>query len=598
MTDLDLARQRLGKEDLVLAVHDGSFPSEAADDIGRGTPYGRGARGLYAFARELGFTGVQLGPQGVTSRINPSPYDGTLFSKSPLAIALEELTEPDRETGCAPLLPPNALAELVQQARSRAGGDRDDVAYELAFDNHARALEQAFATFQRSGSPALRQAEVEFIDASRGWLEGDAAHEPEAQRPVYRFAQFLVHRQHARLRRTLGALGLSLYGDWQIGIGWRDALTYGALFVPHYAMGAPPSRTNPDGQPWSYAVLDPSWADARETDDTVGGAGRRFVLARLRKSLGEYDALRIDHPHGWIDPWVYDRREPDPDHAVRVGARLHAAPDLPEHPELARYAIARPDEIDRSETRYGDDWVMRLDEEQVDRYARGFDVIMQGTQQRVVCEILSTQPYPLARVMQRYGLGRFRVTQKSDVLLPDDVYRSDQAEPADWIMMGNHDTSPMWTVVPSWTPAKREARARYFAERLGIAPAGREGWIRQLVAEPEAMVHAELADILASRAAHVSIFFADLFGQTEIYNRPGIVDPRNWRLRVPGAYRTHYAAARQQHRALDFPFAFALALHARGLVTGEHEELFTRLAAAAARPLPPLAWSGTTPLER
>jgi 4-alpha-glucanotransferase len=335
-------------------------------------------------------------------------------------------------------------------------------------------------------------------------------------------------------------------------------------------------------------VLDPAWADAAESDDTRGGAGRRFVVARLAKSMSEYDALRIDHPHGWIDPWVYDRREPDPDHAVRVGARLHAAPDLPEHPELARYAIARPDQIDRGEARYADDWVTDLDEEQVDRYARGFDCIVQAARAaagatstaslRVVCEILSTQPYPLHRVMQRYGLGRFRVTQKSDVLLPGDVYRSDEARPPDWIMMGNHDTAPMWTVVPGWSPRKREARAAYFAARLHIAPAARESFVREISAEPGALVHAELADILASDASHVSVFFADLFGLTESYNRPGIVDPRNWRLRVPGDYRARYAADRLLHRAVD----------ARGLTTGEDEALFTRLRAAAARPLPAL----------
>ena len=594
MTDLDLARQRLGKEDLVLAVHDASFPSEEADDIGRGTPYGRGAQGLYAFARELGFNGVQLGPQGVTSRVNPSPYDGTLFSKSPLSIALEELTAPDADTGDEPLLAASTLADIV---RTRPG-DRDHVPYEHVFDRHAGALEEAFATFAERGSPALRAAEAEFVHASRSWLEGDAAQEEEVVRARYRFAQFLVHRQHARLRRQLGARGLSLYGDWQIGIGVLDAATYGAVFVPNYAMGAPPSRTNPDGQPWSYAVLDPAWTDSSETDDTRGGAGRRFVLARLAKSLGEYDALRIDHPHGWIDPWVYDRRIADPDHAVRVGARLHAAPDLPDHPELAAYAIARPHQIDRSETRYADDWVMRLDEEQVDRYARGFDCIVQGAAAmkrsdsrvlRVVCEILSTQPYPLARVMQRYGLGRFRVTQKSDVLSIDDVYRSDHAEPEDWIMMGNHDTAPMWTVADKWTAAKRESRAKYLAERLRIAESAREAWIRELVAEPPALVQAEMADVLASNAAHVSVFFADLFGLTEIYNRPGIVDARNWRLRVPGEYRRRYAADRREHRALDLPYAFALALHARGLTAGADRELFERLRATSARPLPPLA---------
>ena len=590
MTDLDRARQRLGKDDLVLAVHDGSFPSEAEDDIGRGSPYGRGARGLYAFVRELGFTGVQLGPQGMTSRINPSPYDGTLFSKSPLSIALEELTLPDDAAGSAPLLPPASLREIV----SCAPADRDHADYERAFDDHARARAEAFAGFLDHGSAALRAEQASFVAASRGWLEGDAAHEAEPDRARYRFEQFLVHRQHARLREHLSTMGLSVFGDWQIGIGVRDAATYASIFVPSYAMGAPPSRTNPDGQPWSYAVLDPAWTDANETDETRGGAGLRFVVARLAKSLREYDALRIDHPHGWIDPWVYDRREPDPDHAVRVGARLHAAPDLPDHPELARYAIARPDQLDRREARYADDWVTDLDDEQVDRYARGFDRIVQSARAlgsahlRLVCEILSTQPYPLARVMHRFGLGRFRVTQKSDVLHAGDVYRSDQAEPPDWIMMGNHDTAPMWTVVAGWPPAKREARAIYFAERLNIAPAAREAWTQELVADPGALIHAELADLLASHASHVSIFFADLFGLTEIYNRPGIVDPRNWRLRVPAGYRARYARGRTEHRTLDMPFAFALALHARGLTSGEDADLFARLRAAASRPLPPL----------
>ena len=33
----------------------------------------------------------------------------------------------------------------------------------------------------------------------------------------------------------------------------------------------------------------------------------------------------------------------------------------------------------------------------------------------LVCEILSTQPYPLARVCARHDLGRFRVTQKANL---------------------------------------------------------------------------------------------------------------------------------------------------------------------------------------
>ena len=61
-------------------------------------------------------------------------------------------------------------------------------------------------------------------------------------------------------------------------------------------MGAPPSRTNPEGQPWNYPVLDP---------DQYATRVRELVTLRADKSFDEYDSLRIDHPHGLICPWVY-----------------------------------------------------------------------------------------------------------------------------------------------------------------------------------------------------------------------------------------------------------------------------------------------------
>ncbi|MBA2543780.1 MAG: 4-alpha-glucanotransferase, partial [Deltaproteobacteria bacterium] len=75
----DLAR--LGVKRLLLALHDVSFPSNADEDVGRGSPVTRAAERLYAYASSLGFTGIQLGPQGQTSRDNASPYDGTIFSR-------------------------------------------------------------------------------------------------------------------------------------------------------------------------------------------------------------------------------------------------------------------------------------------------------------------------------------------------------------------------------------------------------------------------------------------------------------------------------------------------------------------------------------
>ncbi|HEY8375003.1 MAG TPA: hypothetical protein VIK91_00885, partial [Nannocystis sp.] len=89
--DLAAALEILGKRHLVLSIHDVSFPGRDDEDLGRGSPYSAGARALFAFVRRLGFTGVQLGPQGQTSRSNPSPYDGALFARDLLSIALPPL---------------------------------------------------------------------------------------------------------------------------------------------------------------------------------------------------------------------------------------------------------------------------------------------------------------------------------------------------------------------------------------------------------------------------------------------------------------------------------------------------------------------------
>jgi hypothetical protein len=47
------ARRALGIDDLVLVVHDASFPADPGEDTGRGTPYSDGARRLCEFADSM-----------------------------------------------------------------------------------------------------------------------------------------------------------------------------------------------------------------------------------------------------------------------------------------------------------------------------------------------------------------------------------------------------------------------------------------------------------------------------------------------------------------------------------------------------------------
>src|ERR671931_1590828 len=103
----------LGKDDFVLGIQDMSFRGDDAEDIGRGTPYSRGAERFVAFAARLGFTGIQLGPQGMTHAGSASPYEGTLFSRNPLNLPLGRLVE--RE-----LLSREALQALVARRPAQA----------------------------------------------------------------------------------------------------------------------------------------------------------------------------------------------------------------------------------------------------------------------------------------------------------------------------------------------------------------------------------------------------------------------------------------------------------------------------------------------
>ena len=567
---------RLGVKRLLLAIHDVSFPSDADEDTGRGSPATRAAARLFGYARELGFTGLQLGPQGQTSRSNPSPYDGTIFSRHVGNIAPSSL----RPGGTFEGLVDEAT---IARAILREPGGRAQ--HQHAHDAHHALVAAAYARLD--ARPDLRERLATFR-ASQGWLERDALHAalcvehdgegfrswPAIERALWRdehadaraaaigrhaeaidryaFGQLLVHDEHVRVRGEAARARLALYGDLQVGYADGDAWAYADAFLGRYRMGAPPSRTNAEGQPWGYPVLDPAQYD---------GLAGTLVRARADKAFAEYDSLRVDHPHGLVCPWVYDGDADDRERAVQGGARLFESPDLPDHPALARYAIARPEQLDRAQPRHGDDWVRALDAAQIDRYAVLFDMIVASARRHgrdardLSFEVLSTMPRPLGAMLGRYGLGRWRVTQKAKLDDPGDVYRSENAAPEDWVMLGNHDTAPIFALVRAWSPAQREAWARHLAARLALARPER-------LADAGFLASAMVAELFVSRAENVSIFFADLFGFEDRFNVPGLVSVENWSLRLPADFAALHRDRLARGAAIDLGLAVELALAA------------------------------------
>lgn len=567
------ALERLGVRRFVLSIHQASFPA-GEDDVGAGTPYSARGLDLVEYAAGIGFDGVALGPGGKTSRSNPSPYDASAFSRSPLHIALGPLTGASDEP----------WAKTLDPAEIRAARPAGPVSYTDAFDAHAVLRATAFTRAEARASAEIearlgafrapwlaRERRFEVLTAAlgtddwRGWPASAAeggAHEAVGRR--FELEQLLVHEQHERFRVALRQRGIRLYADLAIGTSHRDRWALGHLFLPTYLLGAPPSRTNPLGQPWGYPVLDPSGGGA--------GAVRAFVQARMAKLFAEHDGVRIDHPHGWVCPWVYDAASADPAEAVRRGARLFESPDLPDHPALARYARVEPEQIDRTRPRHADDWTRDLRSEQIERYAVWFDLFVElarrsgGGAEDLMVEVLSTCPRPLSAVLERHGLGRFRVTQKADPDSADDVYRSDRARPEDWIMMGNHDTPPAAVVIERWRErGTLDRHIQYLAGRLTPQAGSRARFAERLEREPGALVTALLADLFLGPARQVLVFWADLFGERRLYNRPGEVHTENWTLRVAPDFERQRSLAVARGDAPRVERALVWALEAKGI---------------------------------
>jgi 4-alpha-glucanotransferase len=609
---VEQALSLLGIDRLVLAIHDQSFPSLPEEEIGRGSPYSPGGRRFLQFISELGFNGIQLGPQGRTSFDNPSPYDSSLFSKNELSISIHALQQDELWQG---VVTPEMLKVMVDNCPS-SNQPRAKASYQHAWKVQEVALKQVYAQF----TPASQFRTLAFViwtkqqtdwtwrdslyealstehgtDDWRQWkkqdqdllLKNDSARCEELRTKhagvihEYVFYQFLVHHQHNQLKRLASSLNVRLYADMQIGFSPRDTWALRAMFLPGYLLGAPPSRTNPNGQPWGYPVLNPElYFRIDEKGRKVPGPALNLLMVRVNKLLSEFDGLRIDHPHGLVCPWVYSTNEEDALHAVQNGARLFETPNNPLHPALAKYAIVNSQQLAEPNSGvqpYADGWVKELDHDQIDRYAIQIDTIREQMKiynrdpSDLACEVLSSCPFPLQSVLRKNGMGRFRVTQKAQPANPQDVYRSDNAQPPDWIMLGTHDTKPVWMVVEQLSQQDREAWAQYLAKRLEPNVEQRGTFGSRLISDDRFLVEAMFADLFIGPARNVSVFFSDLFGIKEEYNAPGVVSSHNWVLSVPNDYEQVYDSRIQKRQALSLTRALAMALRARASVPGSIE---------------------------
>ncbi len=294
-----------------LLLHVTSLPS----------PYGIGDLGAGAFAwvdhlHDAGQGWWQSLPLGPTGYLN-SPYQPmSSFAGNGLLISPAQLVREDLLTAgdCAGDFP------------------HDAVDYDAVIPYKHKLLEIAWKNF--NSGKQLQAEYQEFCSQQVHWLEdyalfraikdkyrgayfvewpqelverrptalAEGRRELAAQIDHYRFAQFLLFRQGAALKRYAQAKGVRLIGDLPFFVSpdSSDVWANPELFLlderrrPRFVAGVPPDYFSAQGQLWGNPVY--NW-------EAVCATGYRWCIERLRSLLEHVDVIRLDHFRGFAAAW-------------------------------------------------------------------------------------------------------------------------------------------------------------------------------------------------------------------------------------------------------------------------------------------------------
>ena len=597
------ALKELGKKNFALIVHGNSFPAISGKNTGFGTQNSEAGKNLMDFASGV-FNAIQLGPQGKTKACDSSPYTGTIFSINPLFIDLEQLTT--KEWG-------NILSEQTYKKICDENPNKDinKTAYSYIVKAQEEALQEAYVNFKQWNDKKLNKEFEKFKSENDFWLSKDALYEalviennndywplwdnktdrnlfnPKTEEEkkasflrekelrlkyadeinYYAFCQFVAAKQNEQTKKYALKHDLKLIADRQVAFSDRDTWAYQSLFLEGWMLGCPPDYFSKDGQAWGFPVVDPK--KMFNEDGSLGEAGE--LLKRLYKKMFKENpgGVRIDHIVGLIDPWVYKAgKKPMPEQGA---GRLYSSP---EHPELSQYAIATMDDLNLEIGSDKEKRVKQLSKEQIKKYGAMIEKIVIAAAKEeglnkdaIVCEDLGTLTFPVESVMKEYDLQGMRLTQFVKHEMPEHPYRCCNIVERSWAMVGTHDNEP----ISMWADSMINTHEGYlnvvnlvddmYSELQGK---DRDDLIVKLTTDAKALMNVKLAEIFASKAANVQVFFTDFFGIKATYNTPGTSGHKNWSLRVPDNFEEVYCSNCKDGLALNLPLILKMAIEARG----------------------------------
>ena len=333
------ALKALGKKNLALIMHSGSFPAAEGENTGFGSVNSNGGKEVIDFASGI-FNAIQLGPAGKTKACDSSPYTGTIFSGNPLFIDLKELT--DKKWG--KILSEQTYNEIVNGNPNK---DVNKTAYSYIYKKQDEALLEAWNNFKNSASKKMMKEFEVFKRANNEWLDKDSLYEalsiehgndywplwnsetdknlfnPKSieekmefakrieeisnkyadEIDFYKFVQFVLEKQTQETLDYAKHKDVKMIADRQVAFSDRDTWAYQSLFLDGWMLGCPPDYFSKDGQAWGFPVMNTEKLFHDDGSLDEGGILMKNLFKKMFKE--NPGGVRIDHIVGLIDPWVY-----------------------------------------------------------------------------------------------------------------------------------------------------------------------------------------------------------------------------------------------------------------------------------------------------
>ncbi|MEI8377182.1 MAG: 4-alpha-glucanotransferase [bacterium] len=580
----------LGKE-LDIILHNSAAPSFKKHNTGIGSLLSvMSEKILTPFLGKHGITSVQMDPDGLRKGFDGSPYVGDTFAKNVLMIPLEKL----KSKKYGSILSKETFQNIVNQ---RPNKETNRVDYSYVVPQYEKALKEAFNTFKTksqnietlpekeiNGIKKLNQEFIDFKQEKSSLLEKNAIYsilsdinkndywknwsseldknlfnpkvgeENLAKNRIaelkqnhsedidfFMFKQMLVSTARKETNEVNTKNGIKTIGDSAVAFSNVDVWANQQLFKKDWSLGCPPDFFSADGQAWGFEILEPNHLFKK--DGSLGKGGELLFQKYETMFQDNQGGVRIDHLIGLIDPFVYK----DKPTSASAG-RLFSSPN---NPDLAQYAKNTTEEY------------ANIIQKIVIPAAKKAGL----ESENIICEDLGTVTEPTLKVIKSLNLRGIAVTQYVDGTEADS-FRGKNVPAKNLIMIGSHDNV-------SFVEHAKELFAKNevgkFSDLLSrdILPET-ASWEEKMTlkgkieSSPETYMSAKFTELFTSPAKKVQVFFTDLLGMSETYNKPGTAGDQNWSLRMQDSFEKDYHKNLGNGVGLNLPEVLSNAIKQKG----------------------------------